>query len=63
MTSIKNGTIRRSCKIDFTGDLFNRSHKTDPGHYVMFGIWKGPFQTEQEARDAYREWSWEAQYS
>jgi len=34
-----------------------------PGWYVMFGDWKGPFETEAEARSAHAEWAWEARWS
>lgn len=61
---MKDGTIRYSDKIDFHWAIFfNRSHKTEPGFYVWFGMWKGPFDTANKAKDAYREWAWEAKHS
>ena len=59
----KDGTILNSKEIDFTGDYFNRSHATDPGFYVYFGMWKGPFESAEEAKNAYREWAWESKHS
>lgn len=61
--SIKNGIVKPSDQIDFADDFFKRSHATDPGYYVWFGMWKGPFKSHQDARDAYREWNWEAKHS
>jgi hypothetical protein len=60
---MKNGTIKHSDDIDFTGDVFKRTSEKDPGWYVMFGFWKGPFESKEAAQDAYREWAWEAKNS
>lgn len=60
---VKNGTVKNSADIDFTGDFFHRTHASDPGVYVFFGMWKGPFADAQTAKAAYREWAWEAQHS
>ena len=63
MAKIKDGKISHSKDIDFTGDLFKRSAEKDPGYYVMFGMWKGPFASAEEARSAYSEWAFELKYS
>lgn len=63
MTRIKDGTIRHSSEIDFTDDFFKRSHETRPGWYVMYGMWKGPFEHKSIANDCYQEWAWEARVS
>jgi hypothetical protein len=60
---MKDGTIKQSKDIDFTGDFFKRTHATDPGWYVKYGMWKGPFTSKELALDAYREWVWEAKHS
>lgn len=59
---IVDGVVRHSREIDFTGDLFKRSHADNPGYYVYFGMWKGPFETEELAKSAYREWCFEARH-
>lgn len=56
---MKNGTVSASHNIDWTIDPFNRTHETNPGTYVWFGMWKGPFKNADEAKWAYREWSHE----
>lgn len=33
------------------------------GVFVYFGMWKGPFNSEADAKSAYREWRWELQHS
>ena len=60
---IKDGTLKHSSEIDFTGDIFERTHAQDPGFYIMFGFWKGPFDKAEDAKDAYREWVWEMKHS
>ena len=60
---MRNGTIKHSSKIDFTSDLFKRSHKTDPGFYIMLNVWNGPYDTAEDAREFYAEWRAEARCS
>jgi hypothetical protein len=60
---VKDGTVKYSSEIDFSGDLFKRSHETRPGFYVFFGMWKGPFESAYLATEAYREWAWELKHS
>ncbi len=60
---MKDGTTRFSSEVDFEGDAFNRSHESDEGWYVWFGMWKGPFESEARAKDACAEWLWEAKNS
>ncbi len=55
---IKDGTIKTADQIDWAGDFFGRT-ALDTGFYVMFGMWKGPFDTKEDAASAYREWVWE----
>jgi len=31
----------------------------EPGVYVYFGMWKGPFDCPSDAEAAYAEWVWE----
>jgi hypothetical protein len=59
----KNGTVRHSKDIDWDHDPFKRTHETNPGFYVWFGLWKGPFDSINDATQAYREWAWEAKHS
>lgn len=61
--AIKDGTILQGCLVDFTDDFFGRTAQKVPGFYVFFGTWKGPFKTAKEAKQAYREWAWEAKHS
>lgn len=62
-TAIKNGTVKHSSNVDFSGDVFKRSHDYNPGFYVFFHMWKGPFDSAEQAKEAYREWAWEAKHS
>jgi len=59
----KSGTVLPAEDIDFTNDLFKRTAETDPGYYVYWGMWKGPFPTADDATEAYREWRFEARVS
>lgn len=63
MKKFRDGTVREAAEIDFTGDLFKRTAEKNPGWYVHFGTWKGPFPSKELAEDAYREWRFEARYS
>lgn len=60
---MRNGTVKHSRDIDFSQDWFWKNHTAEPGYYVFFGTWKGPFDSKEYARDAYREWAWEARHS
>jgi hypothetical protein len=63
MKQIKDGTIKQAHEIDWTNDWFKRGPDTHPGYFVYFGMWKGPFRTAEEAKDAWKEWRWEMMYS
>ncbi len=60
---VDEGFLCHSSAIDFSGDLFERSHETAPGYYIMFSVWKGPFDSKSEAIAAYEEWCFEARCS
>ena len=62
-SDIKDGTVRDASDIDWTSDYFNRTANSDPGFYVYFGMWKGPFDNQSDATEAYREWDWERRNS
>lgn len=64
MPQIKNGTVKHSKDVDFTGDYYERSHASDPGYYIWFRTdWKGPFESEDSAKEAWREWEFELKLS
>lgn len=60
--TVRNGTVKTADQIDWTGDWFGRT-KNDAGWYVWFGMWKGPFSSKEDAKEAYREWKWEFDHS
>ena len=60
---MRNGTVKHSTKIDFSQDIMWKDRQVEPGFYVYFGTWKGPFASQDSARAAYREWAWELRHS
>ena len=60
---MRDGTVKHSDKITWEGDDFKEIYGSKPGYYVYFGMWKGPFDSEGNAKSAYREWAWELKHS
>lgn len=60
---MRDGTIKHSKDIDFSRESFWKDRTVEAGYYVYFGMWKGPFPSPEYAKDAYREWVWEARHS
>lgn len=63
MNRFRDGTIKEASEIDFTNDWFKRTAEKNPGWYVFYGMWKGPFPSKDLAKEAYQEWRFEARYS
>lgn len=55
------GTIKTAQELDFTTDPLQRT--LQPGYYVNYGYWRGPFATREAAQELYSELALEATYS
>lgn len=60
----KDGMVNLGRDIDWTQDVFNRDPLLNAEKFFIFyGMWKGPFDSARDAKEAYQEWVWEAKHS